>query len=217
MTDDIQAATQRLLALKEQHLPLLHECLKADGGNIYGVDFLAWAAVSRSISNLDGFLSMAEQGNFVLANSIVRLQLDTVLRFFSIHLVDAPHDHAMRIFKGESVKDMKDRNNNKMTDRYLCDTFAEKENLAWIKTVYEHTSGYIHLSNKHVFALFTGTEESNGNKAFGLFCGDSGKTTIPEEFKLETIECMEHITQLVLKYVHGWVETKKNPPKKEAA
>ncbi len=130
----------------------------------------------------------------MLANSIIRLQLDTILRFFAVHLVDAPHDLATRIVEGESLRDVKDRKNNKMTDRYLCDTFSETEKMPWVKTVYERSSGYIHLSNKHILTLFTGTEEENGNKSFGLFCGDSGNTTIPEEFKLETIECMEHIS-----------------------
>lgn len=213
MVDNIIAASQRLLTLKEGHLPLLQECLAADSGKIFEVDFLAWAAVNRSISNLDGFLSVTQQGNYILANSIVRLQLDTVLRFFSVHLVDAPHAHAMRILKGESLKNIKDRQNEKMTDAYLCKTFAEKESLPWITTVYKQTSGYIHLSNKHIFSLFTSAEEGIDSRTISLFCGDGGNSTIPEEFKLETLQCMEHVTHLLLRYIQGWVETKKSAAK----
>jgi hypothetical protein len=217
MTDDIQAAAQKLRALKEQHLPLLQECLKADGGKIFGVDFLAWAAISRSISNIDGFLSMVEQNNYVLANSIIRLQLDTILRFFSVHLVNTPHDHAMRILKGEKINKIKDRNNKQMTDRHLYETFAAVEKLDWVKSVYERSSGYIHLSKNHIFSLFTEVRESVDDRTVGLVCGDGGNAAIPHGLKIESIECMAHITQLILKYIHGWVETKKNPIKREAA
>jgi hypothetical protein len=217
MTDNIQSATQRIRELKKQHLPLLQECLKADGGKIFGVDFLAWAAINRSMSNIDGFLSIVEQQNYILANSILRLQLDTILRFFSIHLVDAPHDFAIRILKGESLKNIKDKQGQKMTDRYLCEKFSEKEDLPWVVTVYERSSGYIHLSDKHIFSLFTDAKEGDDFNTIGLFCGDGGNTAIPKEFKLETIQCMEHITQLILKYIYGWACTKKNPIKREAA
>jgi hypothetical protein len=220
MTDNIQTATQRICELKKQHLPLLQECLKADDGKVFGVDFLAWAAINRSMSNIDGFLSIIGQQNYILANSILRLQLDTILRFFAIHLVDAPHDFALRILKGESLKNIKDKQGQKMTDRYLCERFAEKENLAWVVTVYERSSGYIHLSDKHIFSVFSDfkdAKEGDNFNTINLLCGDGGNKAIPEEFKLETIQCMQQITKLILKYVYGWACTKKNPVQKEAA
>lgn len=207
--DNIKLAIQKLSLLKERHLPLLHEGLKVGGGKIFSVDFLAWAAISRSISNIDGFLAMVEQGNYILANSIIRLQLDTILRFFSIHLVESPHDLATEIMKGQSLRDIKDIKSNKMTDRYLCDTFAAAEKLEWIKDVYERSSGYIHLSDKHIYTLFAGAKETDVYLSVELVCGSNGNATVPEELKVETIECMQHITQLILKYVSGWVETKK--------
>jgi len=40
-----------------------------------------------------------------------------------------------------------------MTDRFLVDEFSKE--YKWIKSVYKNTSGYIHLSDKHMLINIT--------------------------------------------------------------
>ena len=46
-----------------------------------------------------------------------------------------------------------------MTDRYLVNTLSKK--YEWMPRVYESTSGFIHLSEKHLLSVFDGTKGEN--------------------------------------------------------
>jgi hypothetical protein len=113
------------------------------------VDILAVAALDRSISNIKGFCCLVLENNSLLANSIVRLQLDTLTRFSSIYLVSEPHDLAHNILKGVELKKLKDRSNKEMTDRYLCEQLNLKENIDWMYKIYKDGCGFVHLRACH--------------------------------------------------------------------
>ena len=61
---------------------------------LYPLDLLAAAAFSRSLAQCSGFRALIEARNYICAASILRLQIDTALRFFAAFLVDNPHEFA---------------------------------------------------------------------------------------------------------------------------
>jgi hypothetical protein len=97
---------------------------------------------------------------------------------------------------------MKDRKGEKMTDSYLLNVVAKKE--PWIKKVYESGSGFIHLSEKHIFGMFSG---SGDNGAFQISIGPT-HAHIPDEFRFEAVAAMSHCTKLIIDLCSSWLNEK---------
>jgi len=195
----------------EGHLNLGKDMLKADNSAMYPLDFLAAAALYRSLNLISGFCKLIEEDNFIAAAPLLRLQIDTYLRFFAAFIVNDPHIFAENIFKGEHVNKQKDKDGKRMTDRYLVEKLSELE--PWVINVYKQTSGYIHLSDKHIFSVLNLSKPSSGDRLIGMLKIGKGRSFIPEKAYLEMIQAFIAATDLFLKYISGWVYRKDNPEK----
>ncbi len=206
---NIQELLTNLHKLDEEQRNLAMCIMKADGGNFYSLDFLYLAALNRSHSSINGFISLLESRNYFAAIPFVRMQLDSVLRLSATKLVADPNGLAEQILNGIHISKIKDKNGNKMRDAYLVEIVAANE--PWITNVYESGSGFIHLSNKHMFGLFS---ESKNNGEFRITLGPS-QNHIPEEFRIEAVAAISHITSLLIKLCNEWLSKKqfvKNQP-----
>lgn len=192
--------------MRDTHIASIKAAIEADNKNIFPVDFLAIAATNRAISNIDGFIQSIDTKNFMLSGTLVRLHLDTLLRFFSIHLVKDPHSLARSILAGEKLRKIKDSDNKNMADAYLRKKFIEREpEEDWINGCYEETSGFVHLSEKHIFSTI-GIENEDENTIRATI--DGSGIDVPTESKIEATQCMAHISKLIIKYIDGWGVTK---------
>lgn len=205
MNELIAKTVDALRGAKSEHIEIGKLLVSAHGGDLYGFDFLAVAALNRSMCLLRGFCDLIMSENFVAAAPLVRLQLDNCLRFYAGWLVSEPHDFAMQILDGKHVRNLLDGQGNKMTDRYLVEKFAEKED-ARLVTLYNQTSGYIHLSNKHMYNAIVPEDEE------GLRMKITDKDEfVPDDLYLEAVNAFAAVTKVLLKYVYGWAYTKDNP------
>jgi len=177
---------------------------KADGGAIFPVDMLSTAVTHRAMCLVSGFCDLIERKNFICAAALVRLMLDNLLRFYAVWLVDNPHDFATEFLKGKEIRKIKDRNGNKMTDKYLVDQLSKE--YPWLSNTYRETSGYIHLSSKHYFNTVREVhdKERSITTAIGPF-----DTSITNEVREEAIDAMLEISNAVMRYLYGWAHTKK--------
>ena len=201
----MQQFAEKMELLKEADqavVELAMAIMKADAGKFYSFDFLILAALNRSRVNIHGFRNLIELGNYFAATPFVRMQLDSVLRLFATTLVNDPHGLAKKILDGESIRKIKDRSGEKMTDAYLLSAFAKTE--PWVTKVYDSGSGFIHLSNKHIFGIFSGAGE---NGIFQIAIGPT-QDNIPEEFRIEAIAAITHITMLIINLCNGWLNEK---------
>ncbi|MEW6517680.1 MAG: hypothetical protein AB1439_12340 [candidate division FCPU426 bacterium] len=131
------------------------------------------------------------------------MQLDNVLRYSAAWMVKKPHEFADAVFNGEYICKLKDRHGNKMIDSYLVKQLSKE--YPWIKKVYDNTSGYVHLSEKHIFnAIKPGKEVNMIEMKISPVDND-----IPEQFYVEAIDFFSKITLILVKYLCGWVQTKK--------
>jgi hypothetical protein len=190
--------------LGDLHLKHLIEMLEADEGKIFGLDLLAQAAFKRSMSLCAGFSSLIRAKNYLCAATLVRLQLDTCLRFFAAFIVEHPHDFASSILEGTPVRKIKDRSGNHMTDRYLVDTLGKKYD--WMPRVYEATSGFVHLSERHMFAVW----QPGTDGKIGIVIGPTDDH-FEDELWIELSEAFLACTDALFEYLKGWTFTKKNP------
>ena len=189
----------------DTHLQIALKTANADKGNIYPLDLFVAAVTKRSMSLITGFTTMLKDENFICAAAILRLQIDNLIRLYASTLVDKPHDFAVEVLSGVQIRKMKDRDGNKMTDRYLVDQLSKMYD--WIDRLYQETSGYIHLSEKHIFNVVS----SNRNDSSIQMSISQKDTLIPIEHRIEATLAMATITKNLLQFLHDWYWTKDNP------
>lgn len=115
---------------------------------LYPFDMFCTATINRSVNIIRGYTSLMRENNFIAAAPLVRIHLDSLLRFYSVFLVNEDIDqYALSIIRGEQINKIKDRKGNKMTDSYLCKIYSEIPGNSWVKGVYDAGSSFIHLSN----------------------------------------------------------------------
>ncbi|WP_303309817.1 hypothetical protein [Hymenobacter sp. BT730] len=178
-----------------------------EGQELFPLDILANAVLNRSLALINGFIVLAEADNYLGAIHLIRLHLDSFLRFAAAWQVDQPHDFAFKVLNGEPIRKLKDRTGAKMTDAYLVSIFSK--DYPWIKSVYETTSGYIHLSDRHIFAS-TKIESEQRLMHFSIARKDR---FLSIDLKVDAINGMLAITNCISQYVHGWAWTKASPDK----
>lgn len=183
--------------------------LKADGGKIFPLDILASAVIKRSMALISGFTTLVRTQNYTCATPLLRLQMDNCFRFFAAFIVDNPHEMAQQVLKGTPIRKIKDRSGQYMTDKHLVNMLSIK--FEWMQRVYESTSGFIHLSDKHLFSVFDCTE-SNGLIGLRVSANDEN---VPIELWLELADGFLAATNALFEYLKGWVFTKENPKKVE--
>lgn len=186
--------------------------LEAHDRDLYGFDFLAIAAVNRSLALSVGFRTLVRHQNLICAGAILRLQLDTALRIFAGFIVENPHDFALSIIEGEHIRRMKDRKGCSMTDHYLVTELARKfPEYQWIKSVYEKTSNYIHFSDTHIFSMLDrgNYKDWSGHRiVIGPLDND-----IPDNIYYDAITTFHNSTEILVRLIEGWIFTKDNPEK----
>lgn len=200
---------EQLKQCRERHFKLGSAVMQADGGAIYPFDLLVLATLNRSLCLLKGFVSLIEDRNFVAAAPLIRLQLDNCLRLSAGTLVNNPHEFAMKVLEGVPIRKQRDRSNQLMTDQHLVETLTRQ--FSWVKEIYDNTSGYVHLSEKHIFNAM---QASGEDYVLTLKITDRDEF-IPNALYVEAIEAFKATTDILFGYVYGWAYTKDHP--KEAA
>jgi hypothetical protein len=191
---------------KKGLLKLGKAMMEAYEGAMYPVDLLALGALKRTISTIAGFKLLIESSNMVCARTILRVQIDTALRFYSVFIVDNPHTYSMDILSGKQINHMKDSSGKQMRDAYLVQKLAEE--YPWLSKVYKNLSGYIHFSESHLFHPVQEIDDESRSIKYAIQEED---TKFPEFSWVEVIDCFSESVDIFTKYLEGWVFTKANP------
>jgi len=205
MTPKIKEAIDTLRATKKDHSEIGLQIGKAFGGAVYPMDILSFAVLNRSCCLLTAFCDLIEKRNFVAAAPMLRLQLDNLLRYRAAWLVESPHDFALKIFQGEKVKNLHDRLGNRMHDAYLV-TSADGD-FPQLKSIYEHTSGYVHLSEKHIFNMMQNPDKTP-EVSFKVSDQDE---FVPDALYLEALQAFMYVTGTLFRHLEGWKISKDKP------
>jgi|SRR5271166_1571548 len=201
----VKTALEKLASLESEQLEACRRMYITYGSALYPLDLLATAALNRSLAQCSGFRALIEARNYICAASILRLQIDTALRFFAAFLVDNPHEFAGSVLKGTHVDKLKDQNGKPMRDAYLLSCLPVK--FSWVKEVYKKTSGYIHLSGEHISQTLESLNEEEHTVCIKVSATDK---ELSEKVYCEVIEAFCAATEMFLYYVEGWIFTKDN-------
>jgi hypothetical protein len=173
------------------------------GSPMFPLDLMAFGAVKRSISTASAFRMMIESWNMVCARSLLRIHIDTSLRFSAAWLVEEPHDFATRVLKGDRIDKMKDKAGEPLSDRHLVEVHTPE--FPWLPAVYKNLSGYVHFSGSHIYDSIANVADQDRTVSFEI--GDAD-LKFPEFSWIEVLDCFREVTEMLARYLHGYALTK---------
>jgi hypothetical protein len=198
----------RLESTLEAHLEVARLCIEANDGAVYPVDLWVNAAIRRSMQVLSGFTAMVRARNATCAGALLRIQLDTVLRLFACTLVSDPREFIQHLLSGRRLDKFRDRNGHQLRDRYLVEQFAALDaKFAWVPNVYSATSGFVHMSGRHMLNMSRVTGELKIEHHIGVH-----DDRWPEAQMAEGVDSFGEATDALLWLVVGWLERKSGEP-----
>lgn len=180
------------------------EVVTPAGSPMFPLDFLAFAAVKRHASTTSAFIAMVRAWNMVIARALLRIHIDTSLRFSAAWYVAEPHTFATKVLKGERIDKLKTRTGERLTDSHLVQLHKDKH--PWLPAVYEHLSGYVHFSGAHIAVAIESVGDEDRTVQFLVSDQD---LKFPEFSWIEILECFREATSILGTFVQGWGATKK--------
>jgi hypothetical protein len=127
--------------------------------------------------------------------------------------VDDLQHFVASVVNGVAIKKLKDRNKKNLTDIYLREQLSGDH--SWVNVVYDQSSGYVHLSEKHIFGAIQEVIVADGSQGdLNIHIGQSDAYT-PGMFYITLINAFQASTALFVGQVRKWVQVKasimKNP------
>ena len=203
--DELLKAREHLDRLHRHHFELTGRFLRT--ANLYSIDIVMVAVMSRSYSLVDGFINAFDDWNLVVAAPILRMQLDSLTRLAYIAAAPQSDEVAEYLLGGGEFRYLKDADSKKLTDRRLIEHVEEAH--PWIDGVYKATSGWVHFSPEHIVASLQ-VEEKDGAKHIS-----GGIPIRPEQIPAkplaEVLGAMIKATEQIFGYVEAW-ESRKGLP-----
>ncbi|PSU97838.1 hypothetical protein C0W80_16055 [Photobacterium leiognathi subsp. mandapamensis] len=195
---------QEIRDLNNKLIKTMGSICRADNGSMYQMDLLSCAVVNRSLELSKGFESMITSDLFLCAAPLLRLQLDNLLRYSALWLVENPDAVCGDVLGGKPIRKIKDKSGIKMTDAHLVSVLSK--NVKWISTVYEKTCGYIHFSESHFNKTLLSVND-DGKVEIGI--GNRARP-VPKESLEEACAAYKAITFELLSYLEGWLKEKQS-------
>ena len=168
-----------------------------NGRTVTYADLYGMGIARRCIAISAGFRAMVEQRNSVCALPLVRMQLDSVLRFYAGSFVSDHQEFCREVYFGKTINKFKSDEGRVMRDAYLRDRVAKTN--PWITSVYEYTSGYIHFSNRHILEVLRKDDKGNITMAIGPADADRE----PSHFR-EPMRCLHHLNLILEFSLKDW-------------
>lgn len=158
------------------------------------------ATLNRASWQWSGFAAMVTQRNYIVCAPLVRLQLDNYIRLSGVVLHKNPHDVAHQVAGGAELRNIPiGDGKKKMTDRELVDQLAD----TWLSSLYEKTSGYIHLSGEHILHLNMMT--TPGDDGASLYRCGPPHNYVPESDFADLALIFGEMTDRTMKSAQRWI------------
>lgn len=183
----------------------------APNAPMFGLDLLAYGAIKRNLSTTTAISQMVSSWNMLSARALLRVHIDTALRFSAAWLVEQPHDFALKVIGGHRIDKLKDQTGSKLTDAHLIKIRVSE--YPWLPKVYDSLSGYIHFSGTHVLDSMAALSDEDMSISFEVAATDY---KFPEFSWIEILECTRKATGMLTKYLDGYILTKRLSPEQLA-
>ena len=143
---NLEHTFKNILLLEKLFILEIKKIYEIESG-ISEINHYIMSITNRAISLNRGFVTLAESNNYQTAISLMRLQIDNCLRLYALSLYANSSEFYEKVLNGEHIRNLKDREGNKMTDNYLV-TKIDKI-FPQFNSLYKKLSGHIHFSYEH--------------------------------------------------------------------
>lgn len=144
--DNLNHTFKNILLLEKLFILEIKKIYEIEDG-ISEINHYIMSIANRAISLNRGFVTLAESNNYQSAVSLMRLQIDNCLRLYALSLYSNSSEFYEKVLKGEHIRNLKDRDGNKMTDNYLVSKIDKI--FPQFESLYKKLSGHIHFSSEH--------------------------------------------------------------------
>ncbi|MGH1383797.1 hypothetical protein [Kordia sp.] len=159
--------------------------------------------LKRSISTMEGITTLIKAKNFTCAAPLSRIYLDNLIRLHAFSLCDNPNEIATQVLLGKKIRNLKDREGEKMFDNYLVNSLSE--DYSWITNVYDATSGYVHFSFQHYNDMIVKREDlENEIRTIYYMSKDDPHVKIGSWLELTTL--IIEVSYALTKLIHSLLE-----------
>ena len=179
--------------------------MKVGSGNMFPLDWVVIGIVKRCWSVSSAFEMLVNEWNMICARALVRMQLDTVLRFSAFWISKDPQEMAKDVMSGKRIDKMKDRDGKQMRDSHLVQKLGE--DFAWVPKVYKYTSGYIHFSERHLFDPIFNLDDE---KRVVTFVVNDKDVKFPEPSWFEIAKCVNDCLLIVICWLKDYMKSKES-------
>lgn len=205
MTDDErdQDTRDRLRDLQRAERDLLKTCeahVGNPGRHNLNQHLFVFGAARRLLAQGRGFRHAVNDRNGQVAMSLLRLQLDTVMRLYALYWVRDPEAFASEVLAGGQINRIKDRHGKVMTDKYLRSMLLSRN--PWMEPVYDSTSGLIHFSGRHM-ELVLEADAATGQTAIVIGSNDGDR---PLGYYRQVVTAFVHTTMIAGHVVEDGLE-----------
>lgn len=162
-------------------------------------DLFAVGAMKRAVSLASAFVSLVRAWNIIASRALLRMQIDTAIRFAAITVVESPHDFATAVLSGTPINQLRDRNGKQLRDAYLVQNLSAIA--PWLPNLYRKTSGYVHLSGDQIFTSIVHTDDDTH---VVYFCVTSSDERFPESSWVEVADSFRTVTAMFMGLFEGY-------------
>jgi len=194
----------KLDRLKDQVTQQLVSAWTADEDRIFSTDLVALGVARRTYALVDGFVALVRQKNPLCCGALLRLQLDTAMRFYACWLVDKPEEVALALLDDRHLDKMKSRDGKRLTDAYLHEQLS-KQYGDWVSRVYRNTSGFVHFTGRAMLDARTDHDAATGRESVSLQ-GPGRIWTEPE--MVEMVSAFVESVGVTVNLLYSWSYTK---------
>jgi hypothetical protein len=212
--DELAKPRAFLDRLRVHHVDLSKRFLSTSDREIFSVDLMIAAVMNRSYSLVEGFIDAFDRWNLVVAAPVLRIQIDSLVRFAYMATAPSSEEIAAHLIRGGEFRKLQDKEGRRLTDRRLIE-LADTAH-PWVKGVYEATSGWVHLSPAHMYATWQvdasgSTKNERGDYTTLLGAIPTRREQIPPSALRELLGGMTKATAEIFAYVEIW-ESRKGLP-----
>lgn len=162
------------------------------------IDLFVHSITFRAEAINSGYLALVEQGNYLCAMALIRMQVDNFLTAWAGLACKDRDKFFVYYNSGKPINKLTDKDNNNLTQGYIVNSYAEVDPL--IREIYKDGNDYIHPS--HVF------QEESVDLTSGIRMLSYKDYECSEELKKEAKKHMLVANNVLANILCRWVQLK---------
>lgn len=176
---------------------------------LYMEDLFFMSVIDKSIKLIDSFLFALDKRNLTVLATLTRVQMDCTMRSFATTMVRDSGDFCKAILIDNiRIGRLTDMNNNKLTDKHLCEELGAYLNLP-VYDLYKKVCGFVHFSSDSFHSITKAQEKYN----ITMFISRNNRDEDKQEFERLSLELANQFfffgSVLIEDIFASWLEQKK--------